>query len=186
MQCHKASEWMSLQLDGLLSPKEALALEQHVETCDDCWLEWQQLRAVSVLFEQVALEPAPAEFTAQVMARVRRRSRWLSFVRGVALMLLGLAILLAVAWAPLAALSGIFSESPAVLRALVSLVTSVANLVGTFFSAIRLVLWSLFGGYGGLVLAGCVVLVMLLAVPWVKLVARASALHMQMGVRGGA
>jgi anti-sigma factor RsiW len=182
MQCHTASEWMSLQLDGLLSPEEAMRLQQHLETCSECWLEWRQLQAASALFEGAGREPAPVEFTVRVMARVRRRSRWLGLVRGGALMLLGLAILLAIGWVPLAALTGLFAESPAMLRALVSVLATAANVGATLASAFVLVLGRLFSGYGGLILVGCVLLIGVLAIPWVKLVTRASRARMQVGV----
>jgi anti-sigma factor RsiW len=182
MQCHEASEWMSLQLDGLLSPEEAMRLQQHLERCSDCWLEWRQLQAASALFEQAAIEPAPAEFTAQVMARVRRRSRWLSLVRGGTLILLGLSILLAIGWAPLAALTGLFAESPAALRALVSVVATAANIGGTLASACMLVLERLLSGYCGLIFVGCVLLIGVLAIPWVTLVTRASRVRMRVSL----
>jgi anti-sigma factor RsiW len=161
-------------LDGLLSQRDALALDQHVKGCGECWLEWQQLRAVSALFEDVELEQAPAGFAAHVMARVQRRGRWLALVRGAAFLVLGLAILLALGLVPLMALTGALSGSPAVLRALVSVVTSVAGLATTFTSALLLVLRSLLSGYGGLAFVGAVLLVGILAIPWFRLVTRPS------------
>lgn len=71
MRCRKARAMISEYADGTLAPREAAALERHLETCADC-------RAVLVDFRVLAHEargletpPVPAEAWSRIRARLR-------------------------------------------------------------------------------------------------------------------
>lgn len=172
MQCQEASERMSLRLDGRLTRSEELVLDQHMDRCADCSLEWESLQAVSALFAAVQPIPAPSGLTQVVMVRVRRRGRTLAVVRGASLLVLASAILAAFGLLPLAAVSGVAYGSPAVLHALIRITTSVASIGSALFGGVLLVLRQVMGGPGGVAFLGCALAAGFVAWAWLRLALR--------------
>lgn len=66
----QALEMMMAELDGLLSPTEAVYLEQHVEFCPECREEWNALQLVDGLLASAPAIAAPAGFAQRVQARI--------------------------------------------------------------------------------------------------------------------
>lgn len=72
MSCRASVELMSLRLDGLLGPPDAVRLEEHLHTCADCAAQWTALREADMLLRLSARRPVapPIDFQARVMQRV--------------------------------------------------------------------------------------------------------------------
>ena len=73
MRCSEYSEWMSLDLDGLLNQVEILQLQKHVSQCEACRQEWEVMSRLSATLQaEPAVTPAP-DFTARVTLRLEQR-----------------------------------------------------------------------------------------------------------------
>ena len=62
-------------VDHELPPEKEVALKSHLETCRDCQQGFEKYARAVALVRSVGRERAPADFTAQVLKRVRRRRR---------------------------------------------------------------------------------------------------------------
>jgi len=75
MRCRTASQLMSLQMDGMLDPRQAAELERHLQACPRCratWASWQRLNAV--MAQKAWAEPS-AGIPARVLARLPESRR---------------------------------------------------------------------------------------------------------------
>jgi len=95
MHCSKASELMSLRLDGLLEGAAETDLDAHLASCARCKEEWEALCEVSRIFRSTPLiAPRPgfakrvSRRLAQRMARRKRRRQVLLLSVGLSLLLL--------------------------------------------------------------------------------------------------
>lgn len=172
MQCPRASELMSLKLDNQLSPGQDKALDQHLSDCETCRFEWQMMRETAELFEDVSLaEPAPM-FSDGVMTRVRRRSAWISVLRGGVALVLGIVILLAAGIIPIKALSLVslrVSSSPLVISTIVGLFVRMVKIIEVLIRAGGLVVGAVFGAPNYIVLLTYALLCVTLSVGWIRL-----------------
>lgn len=57
MDCEKALELMSAELDGMCTEQERAALQAHLEACADCRETYRQLRALDEALQDAELEP---------------------------------------------------------------------------------------------------------------------------------
>ena len=135
MQCHIASELMSLRLDALLTAEQERQLEHHLGCCADCQHEWVALLEAMALFEDPEWMAPPTDMTQQVMQRIHRRSLWASALRSLALLLLAGAVLLAIGLVPAATLLGVAVGSPSVFSALVSMIVRTYDVMGALLVA---------------------------------------------------
>ena len=60
MDCEKALELMSAELDGMCTEQERAALQAHLEACADCRETYRQLRALDEALQDAELEPPQA------------------------------------------------------------------------------------------------------------------------------
>ena len=60
MDCEKALELMSAELDGMCTEQERAALQAHLEACADCRETYRQLRARDEALQDAELEPPQA------------------------------------------------------------------------------------------------------------------------------
>lgn len=74
MNCEKAWELLSLQMDGALTPEEQTALEAHLESCPDCRIRKEELLAAEAAFKDCQAE-APAALHSRVMDAVRQEAK---------------------------------------------------------------------------------------------------------------
>ena len=70
MRCSKTGKYLSPYVDGELGAKESAMLEAHLDTCDRCAAELEQVRQLKVLFSLARKFPAPLALRAKVMERV--------------------------------------------------------------------------------------------------------------------
>ena len=70
MNCEKALELMSAELDGALTEEEAAALQTHLEACPACRETYRQLHELDLLLQDGELEP-PAALRETVMRQIR-------------------------------------------------------------------------------------------------------------------
>lgn len=70
MNCEKALELMSAELDGALAEEEAAALQTHLEACPACRETYRQLHELDLLLQDGELEP-PAALRETVMRQIR-------------------------------------------------------------------------------------------------------------------
>lgn len=73
MQCSKSAEWMSLQLDGLLSEEQAEQLQSHLIHCPSCRDQWEAVSWVSSMLEAQPVVIPSTDFTSKVMTRLHER-----------------------------------------------------------------------------------------------------------------
>jgi predicted anti-sigma-YlaC factor YlaD len=73
MRCRDVHTELEAYVDGELSPERSALLEAHLASCRACQAELARLQAVAAALETWPLVMEPAQFTAQVMARVRPR-----------------------------------------------------------------------------------------------------------------
>src|SRR5438552_18971772 len=72
------SEWMSLELDGLLDAEAGHRLRTHVADCVECASLWHAMKEADSHFVVSAREPVtvPQDFTLKVMQRVAAAPVW--------------------------------------------------------------------------------------------------------------
>lgn len=170
MRCPDASEWMSLRLDGRLSPEQEKALEQHLAACPDCALEWGGMRLVASLLEAAEAAAPPPKLHQAVMARVRRKSASLRYIRLGALTLLGMLVTVALCGAPALTALSVSANQPALVRALVDLFVPVVSALQTLCAAGMLIATAFLRGPGWAYPLLYVGLTALLLVAWTRLV----------------
>ncbi len=71
MDCEKALELMSAELDGMCTEQERAALQAHLEACADCRETYRQLRALDEALQDAELEP-PQALHDNVMRQIRK------------------------------------------------------------------------------------------------------------------
>jgi predicted anti-sigma-YlaC factor YlaD len=91
MRCLDVQAELEAYVDGELGPERSALWEAHLARCQACQAELARLQAVAAALETWPLVMEPAQFTAQVMARVRPRPaqprfriRWSDLVISVA------------------------------------------------------------------------------------------------------
>jgi predicted anti-sigma-YlaC factor YlaD len=107
MGCLDVQAELEAYVDGELSLERSALLEAHLASCRACQAELARLQAVAAALETWPLVMEPAQFTAQVMARVRPRPaqprfrlRWSDLV--ISLVGAGLAVAAILLWRYLA------------------------------------------------------------------------------------
>ncbi|MEJ2559536.1 MAG: zf-HC2 domain-containing protein [Anaerolineae bacterium] len=73
MRCLDVQAELEAYADGELGLERSALLETHLASCRACQAELARLQAVAAALETWPLVMEPAQFTAQVMARVRPR-----------------------------------------------------------------------------------------------------------------
>ena len=74
MDCEKALELMSAELDGMCTEQERAALQAHLEACADCRETYRQLRALDEALQDAELEP-PQALHDNVMRQIRKEKK---------------------------------------------------------------------------------------------------------------
>lgn len=74
MDCEKALELMSAELDGMCTEQERAALQAHLEACADCRETYQQLHALDEALQDAELEP-PQALHDNVMRQIRKEKK---------------------------------------------------------------------------------------------------------------
>ncbi|MDY7077324.1 MAG: zf-HC2 domain-containing protein [Chloroflexota bacterium] len=100
MKCERASEMMSVQLDGRLESLEIISLEDHLAGCSACQAEWRSLQALDSLLASAPMVRPPVRMRVQVMARLERRDRARRAIIGGTALTLGTVALALLALAP--------------------------------------------------------------------------------------
>lgn len=163
MRCERASELMSLRLDGELPPAEGALLDGHLEGCPACRETWLAMQRLSTVFARAPLVAPPDDFTSQVMDRLAERRVRPGLVWGALLLLFGAGCLSLLGALQLIGVAGILVEVArqpgAVMR--------VMELLPSFFS-IGLVLlrasWLFFSSFVSLLSPQVIALYLSLAV----------------------
>ena len=86
MKCGRFRELMMAALDNEISEAELRELEKHLETCDECRREFEELSAVADMVGDIEL-PRPSEeemmrYWPSVYARIERGMGWGLFIFG--------------------------------------------------------------------------------------------------------
>jgi anti-sigma factor RsiW len=78
MRCRKVPKLLSLRIDGLIPPRQAADLEQHLARCADCRLVAERLERAWGALARVELPYAAPDDWAAIVAGVEARRRpWL-------------------------------------------------------------------------------------------------------------
>lgn len=173
MLCREASELMSLRLDLALPAQEEAAFQEHLVGCEACRSAWREMQRVNDLFHGAAFAAPPPLLASRIMGKVRRRNRWLAVLRGGALTLLGVVMVLALGLAPLLTALGAVLDNPSVVSALAGLIVRVAQIAGVVLRAIGLVAQGVFAGPSVFVVISYCALALGLLGVWLRLVAPA-------------
>ncbi len=173
MQCHIASELLSVQLDSHLAEEEQEALQRHLAGCAQCRQELAWMERADALFQGVTLATPSPQLAEAIMARVQRRAASTAMLRGGMIVLLAAIVLLGVVLVPLAAFYGplAVSASPATVSALVGVIVRMAGILLTLLQAGYLVLRAIVASPGIAALVVYAVGAAALALWWVRIVA---------------
>nr|MBN1228751.1 hypothetical protein [Anaerolineae bacterium] len=90
---------MSLALDALLTQEEEKELNQHLQSCSTCAQLWDDMTIINTMFTASAEVAPPANFSANVLARVESYEsgrRWYPWIVGV---LVAASVIAASLWA---------------------------------------------------------------------------------------
>lgn len=82
MQCFDCTEWLSLQLDGLVEQQQREQLQAHLAFCESCRAEWEAMQRVSSVLEAASEVAPPLDFAAKVASRLQQREARQRRVRG--------------------------------------------------------------------------------------------------------
>ena len=74
MDCEKALELMSAELDGACTEQERAALQAHLDACADCRETFRQLHALDEALQDAQLEP-PQALHDTVMRQIRKEKK---------------------------------------------------------------------------------------------------------------
>ncbi len=73
MSCNGIEPLLQKYLEGELAPEEREIVEKHVETCDGCREELDELRSLTHLLSSVEEEPVPSDFLQGVRSKLEAR-----------------------------------------------------------------------------------------------------------------
>lgn len=90
MLCERAHEWISLRLDGELSPLESVMLDSHLDRCQPCRAFAVEVKAVTMRIREAELEPVPAPVAVPRSRDVAFRAARVSAAAAVMLVAAGL------------------------------------------------------------------------------------------------
>jgi anti-sigma factor RsiW len=71
MNCENIRELLNAYIDGILSDKDRAVVESHLQTCNDCRNELDELKAAIKLVRGMDRIVPPPWFAEQVMSKVR-------------------------------------------------------------------------------------------------------------------
>lgn len=172
MNCLKASELMSLRLDGPLSSEDEVGLQQHLASCAGCRQAWAHMQAVSAVLARASFVAPGPGFSARVMAHIRRERRRAAMLRSGGIVLLSAIIVAAIAVVPLATFVNVGIHNPAVVHALLSAGLWLVDIGRTLAGAVQAVLRALLLGLSWPVLLGYLMIAVAALLTWVRIVAR--------------
>lgn len=116
MHCTRASEMMSLRLDGRLSSVEMALLDEHLAGCTACQTEWEGLYRLHCMLDSAPMIQAPVHLRVNVLSRLEQRDRARRVIIGGTALALGTATLALLMLAPaLLGLLNTTSIAPAML-----------------------------------------------------------------------
>lgn len=76
MKCPKEIiAYMHEYLDEELQPKQEEELRKHLQECDECQMTFNELKKSEALVRSIPFMPAPADFTANVMAKLPKEKK---------------------------------------------------------------------------------------------------------------
>ncbi len=71
MRCHDIQEKLSVYIDGMLDPSEASRVKQHIASCAECRMEYDDLRAAVEMIRELPEVAPPPGFRESLVQRVR-------------------------------------------------------------------------------------------------------------------
>lgn len=73
MRCRKSEKWMSDLLDGRLSVRKQISLDQHLKRCEECRVYKQRLETIRREARSLSETPVPPDFFADFPRRLEAR-----------------------------------------------------------------------------------------------------------------
>lgn len=174
MQCSRASELMSLRLDGLLDSAAQEALDEHLASCPCCKEEWGVLCGLSQLFQSAPLAaPAPG-FAERVHGRLAKRQVQRELRRGGFLLLGGLTLLLLLALPSLVGMGMLIGDlsSPTLISTGIGALAKLLSALRSVGDAVALLLSALLSTPAAFLAPAYIVLALVAMFLWVHLVLR--------------
>lgn len=74
MSCHELREQLSAYLDGMLDSSLAAQVEEHLASCAECRMEYEELKAAVELVRELPVVVPPPEFHAALRQRLQKLS----------------------------------------------------------------------------------------------------------------
>jgi len=73
MNCKKIKKLINLYIDKTLDADTAQQVEEHLKTCSACREEYLKLKQVVSALNSISPQPAPADFTQSIMAKISQK-----------------------------------------------------------------------------------------------------------------
>ena len=175
MQCSKASELMSLRLDGLLDSATQEGLDQHLASCQPCEEEWRVLCELSELFQCAPLSvPAPG-FAARVTHRVAETRARQELRRGAFFLSGGLLLLLLLTLPSLVGMGMLIGDlsSPTLINTGISALTALLSALRSVGDAVALLLSASLSTPAAVLAPAYIAIALVTMFVWVHLMLRA-------------
>jgi anti-sigma factor RsiW len=168
--------WMSLALDGLLTPEEERSLHAHMAVCAGCYATWKGWCAVDQRLAVAAAEPllAPATgFAGRVDARLRAQQlRQRGTISGLLFMAGSIALWMFLSLSAIAVTAWWLAHRPSLLVGLLNVAAAFLSTVSAVMSGMRLFWGSLIAPPMQPVIIAYLAVMLLLAIVWTRLVTR--------------
>jgi hypothetical protein len=73
MNCQKIKKSLNPYIDQALDASTAQQVEEHLKSCSACCEEYLKLKQVVSALNSISLQPAPADFTQSIMAKISQK-----------------------------------------------------------------------------------------------------------------
>lgn len=71
MTCEHMRELMNASIDGSIQPIDQLKLEKHLDSCESCTVEFEDLKCIASTLEELTLKPLPEDFEESLRIKLR-------------------------------------------------------------------------------------------------------------------
>ncbi len=75
MNCKQCNELLSQYIDLEVTPQDKVKIDQHLETCQACKTEYEELKAVSEMLKELPMKELPEGFEAELHEKLVEASQ---------------------------------------------------------------------------------------------------------------
>src|SRR5690554_4239015 len=74
MDCTFIKLYLEAYEKGQLDKQHERGISKHLECCEDCSFELEEIRVVNAMFDEIKIPSLPSDFTSNVMKKIRKSS----------------------------------------------------------------------------------------------------------------